>query len=193
MAKKNNIPKAHRKPPKPKAVKKRKKSRFVDLEQIRRWFITNHYDVETPESFVVSEVFSCYKHPKGKHKPLATSIKQAIRREWKRWETHPQYVSPTPTDNPNLFHMNYPNGKDVYDNHMKKTNPNNALGNVDALARKIQRDLTKTEQQIQRLKKELLEAQNKQLRLQQKQCILNNFLQHDMTVEVISLVEKDLQ
>jgi len=89
--------------------------------------------------------------------------------------------------------MNYPNGKDVYDNHMKKTNPNNALGNVDALARKIQRDLTKTEQQIQRLKKELLEAQNKQLRLQQKQCILNNFLQHDMTVEVISLVEKDLQ
>ena len=81
----------------------------------------------------------------------------------------------------------------MYDDYMKKTNPNNALGNVDALARKIQRDLTKTEQQIQRLKKELLEAQNKQLRLQQKQCILNNFLQHDMTVEVISLVENDLQ
>lgn len=81
----------------------------------------------------------------------------------------------------------------MYDDYMKKTNPNNALGNVDALARKTQRDLTKTEQQIQRLKKELIEAQNKQMQLQQKQCILNNFLQHDMTVEVISLVEKDLQ
>ena len=199
MAKKNNIPKAHRNPPKPKAVKKRKKSRFVDLEQIRRWFTTNHYDVETPESFVVSEVFSCYKHPKGKHKPLTSSIKQAIRREWKRWEKptskerrQKQYVSPTPTDNPTLFHTTYPQGKHVYDDYMKKTNPSNPLGNVDALARKIQRDLTKTEQQIQRLKKELLEAQNKGLRLQQNQSILNNFLQHDMTVEVISLVEKDL-
>ena len=80
----------------------------------------------------------------------------------------------------------------MYDDYMKKTNPSNPLGNVDALARKIQRDLTKTEQQIQRLKKELLEAQNKGLRLQQNQSILNNFLQHDMTVEVISLVEKDL-
>jgi len=200
MAKKNNIPKAHRNPPKPKAVKKRKKSRFVDLEQIRRWFTTNHYDVETPESFVVSEVFSCYKHPKGKHKPLTSSIKQAIRREWKRWEKptskerrQKQYYPPPLTDNPTIYHKNFPYGKDVYDNHMKQTNPNNALGNVDALARKIQRDLTKTEQQIQRLKKELIEAQNKNMRLQQKQCILNNFLQHDMTVEVISLVESDLQ
>jgi len=210
MAKKNNIPKAHRNPPKPKAEKKkRKKNRFVDLEQIRRLFTTNHYDEETPETFVVSEVFSCYKHPKGKHKPLASSIKQAIRREWKRWEKptskerrQKQY---NPYDNPDItHHMNpsdratmmrveYPQGKHVYDNFQKQKNPHNALGNVDALARKIQRDLTKTEQQIQRLKKELLAAQTNQLRLQQKQGKLNNFLQHDMTVEVISLVENDLQ
>jgi len=200
MAKKNNIPKAHRNPPKQRAEKKRKKNRFVDLEQIRRWFTTNHYDEETPATFVVSEVFSCYKHPKGKHKPLASSIKQAIRREWNRWEKptskerrQKQYYPPPLTDNPTIYRKNFPYGKDVYDNHMKQTNPHNALGNVDALTRKIQRDLVKNSKEIERLKCELIEAEKQRKILNDKVRILDDFLQSGKTLEVISLIEKDLQ
>lgn len=210
MAKKKNIPKAHRNPPKPKAEKKkRKRSRFVDLEQIRRWFTTNHYDAETPETFVVSEVFSCYAHPKGKHKPLASSIKQAIRREWKRWEKptpkerrQKQY---NPYDNPDITHhmhpsdritmmrVEYPQGKHVYDDFQKQKNPHNALGNVDALTRKIQRDLVKNSKEIERLKGELIEAENQKKILDDKVRVLDDFLQSGKTLEVISLIEKDLQ